>query len=35
MTLAAGVQEAKIKATRKTVTMFLIFIDTSLCQERA
>jgi hypothetical protein len=32
-TLAAGAQEASIKATSKTVTMFLIFIDTLLCKE--
>jgi hypothetical protein len=32
-TLAAGAQETKIKATSKTVTMFLIFIDTLLCKE--
>jgi len=32
-TLAAGTQETKIIATSKTVTMFLIFIDTFLCKE--
>jgi len=32
-TLAVGPQEAKIKVTRKTVTMFLIFIDAFLCKE--
>jgi hypothetical protein len=32
-TIAAGAHEAKIKAISKTVTMFLIFIDSLLCKE--
>jgi hypothetical protein len=31
-TLSAGTHEAKIKATSKTMTMFLFFIDTLLCK---
>lgn len=34
-TLAAGAHEARIKATRKTVTMFLIFIDYLILQGTA
>ncbi|GJQ51123.1 MAG: hypothetical protein HKUEN01_35090 [Candidatus Kuenenia stuttgartiensis] len=34
-TLAAGAHEAKIKATSKTVTMFLIFIDYLVMQGTA
>jgi len=34
-TLAAGAQEAKIKAISKTVTMFLIFIDYLVMQGTA
>jgi hypothetical protein len=33
--VTAGAQEIKIKAISKTVTMFLIFIDTFLCKGRA
>jgi hypothetical protein len=33
MGVVAGAQEAKIIATSKTVTMFLIFINTFLCKE--
>jgi hypothetical protein len=34
-TLSAGAHEAKIKATSKTMTMFLILIDTFLMQGTA
>jgi ABC-type glucose/galactose transport system permease subunit len=33
MVALAGVQEAKIRMTSKTVTMLLFFIDTFLCKE--